>query len=106
MATVHVRVKPALMVTFPARLPSQNPAAWNGGVLYRLPSHHTIFRWNVLMLMIGRMIAPSARMMSLGSYNRQQLKKLRFSMTDNSPSRCRFPCCFQAAPRVGIDDPI
>jgi hypothetical protein len=44
-------------------LPSQNPAASNGGVLYRLPSHHTIFRWNVLVLMIGRMIAPSARMM-------------------------------------------
>jgi hypothetical protein len=46
------------------------------------PSHHTIFRWNVLMLMIGRMIAPSARMMSPSSYHRQKLKKLRFSMTD------------------------
>jgi len=36
------------------------------------------------MPMIGRMIAPSARMMSPGSYNRQKLKKLRFSMTDNT----------------------
>ena len=28
------------------------PRCSNGGVLYRLPSHNTIFRWNVLMLMI------------------------------------------------------
>ena len=30
-------------------LPSRNPAASHGGVLYRLPSHHTIFRCNVLI---------------------------------------------------------
>jgi hypothetical protein len=32
------------------------------------------------------MIAPSARMMSPGAYNRQKLRKLRFLMTDNSPA--------------------
>jgi hypothetical protein len=42
------------------------------------------FSLECLMLMIGRMIAPSARMMSPSSYHRQKLKKLRFSMTDNS----------------------
>jgi hypothetical protein len=34
------------------RLPSQNPAASNSGVLYRLPSHNTSFRGNVLAMMI------------------------------------------------------
>ena len=41
------------------------------------------FSLECLMLMIGQMIAPSARMMLPGSYDRQKLKKLRFSMTDN-----------------------
>ena len=42
------------------------------------------FSLECLMLMIGQMIAPSARMMLPGSYDRQKLKKLRFSMTDNT----------------------
>ena len=40
------------------------PRCSNGGVLYRLSSHNTIFRWNVLMLTIEPRLA-FARMMSL-----------------------------------------
>jgi len=40
------------------------------------------------------MIAPSARMMLLGPYNRQKLRKLRFLMTDNSSiDAARTPPC-------------
>jgi hypothetical protein len=52
MATVHARVKPASDGGLLLKVASQNPAASNGGVLYRLPSHNTIFRWSVLMRMI------------------------------------------------------
>ena len=44
MATLHATVEAALRVAFSGRLPSQNPAASNGGVHYRLPSHNTVFR--------------------------------------------------------------
>jgi len=40
--------------------------------------------------MTGPMIAPSARMMSLYSYTRQKLRKLRFLMTDNRFRRTLF----------------
>jgi len=50
------------------------------------------FSLECLMLMIGQMIAPSARMMLPGSYDRQKLKKLRFSMTDNTLPRDRRSC--------------
>ena len=44
MATLHATVEAALRVAFSGRLPSQNPAASNGGVHYHLPSHNTVFR--------------------------------------------------------------
>jgi hypothetical protein len=60
------------MVAFARRLPSRTPLSFHGGVLSRLPSHHTIFRGNVWMLMMGRMTAPSAPMMLPAPLRRQK----------------------------------
>src|SRR5215472_1698184 len=82
-ATVHDYGETSLMVTFTRGCLARTPLLARRGSLPP-SSHHTIFRWNVPALMTGPMIAPSARMMSLYSYTRQKLRKLRFLMTDNN----------------------
>jgi len=72
----------SLMVTFTRGLPSENPAASHGGVLYRLQSPYNL-PLECFGLTIGLMIAPSARMMSPYSRLPAKFRKLRFLMTDD-----------------------